>query len=120
MNAAFGLAKIQLEYILSCRRNFKAQQDSSKPSILGTPRIGNFVDAKTKIPIKSISPTQMEETKKKGLCYNCDEKWGLWYKCNNAKIFLLEGIDIVPNSSGVQISELEDEVESVDNKELDR
>lgn len=78
------------------------------------------MDAKTKIPIKRISPTQMEETKNKGLCYNCDEKWGPGYKCKNAKIFLLEGIDIVPNSSGVQISELADEVENVDNKELDR
>lgn len=78
------------------------------------------MDAKTKIPIKRISLTQMEETKKKGLCYNCDEKWALGISVRMLRFFFFEGLDIVPNSSGVQIFELEDEMESVDNKEPDR
>ena len=55
----------------------------------------------------------MEERKKKGLCYSCAEKWGLGHKCKSAKLFLLEGIELVPNSqSGVKITKLEEEVGS--------
>ena len=60
--------------MLSCKKNSKLQQESSKPSILGLPKVSNFVEAKTKIPIKRIFLAQMEERKKKGLCYNWDEK----------------------------------------------
>ena len=56
--------------MLSCKKNSKLQQESSKPSILGLPKVSNFVEAKTKIPIKRIFLAQMEERKKKGLCYN--------------------------------------------------
>ena len=34
----------------------------------------------------------MEERRKQGLYYNCDEKWQMWDKCKGAKLFLLEGI----------------------------
>ena len=98
LNAAFGLAKIQEEYLISCRRSSKIQQETGKPSILGLPKVNTFVEAKSKIPIKRISPAQMEERKKKGLCYNCDDKWGPSHKCKNTKIFLLEGIELVTDS----------------------
>ena len=32
----------------------------------------------------------MEERRKLGLCYNCDEKWQMGHKCTSAKLFLLE------------------------------
>ena len=47
----------------------------------------------------------MDERRKKGLCYNCDEKWGFGHKCKYVKLFLLEGIDIIPRlQSRVQIT----------------
>ena len=98
LNAAFGLAKIQEEYVMSCKRSVKYQQDSGKNSILGLPKSsGNngMVQTRPSIPIKRITPAQMDESRKKGLCYNCDEKWGLGHKCSNAKLFLLEGIELV-------------------------
>ena len=51
----------------------------------------------------------MEERKKLGLCYNCDEKWILGHRCKSAKLFLLDFIDKVqePNSS-MQITELKE------------
>ena len=113
MTIALGLAKIQEEYLISCKRSSKIQQETSKPSILGLPKVNTFVEAKSRIPIKRISPAQMEERKKKGLCYNCDDKWGPGHKCKSAKIFLLEGIELVPDSqSRVKITELEEEVGS--------
>ena len=55
----------------------------------------------------------MEERKKKGLCYSCDEKWGLGHKCKSAKLFLLGGIEFVPDlQSRVKITEWEEEVGS--------
>ena len=75
LNAAFGLAKIQEEYWSSCKRSSRIQQESGKPSILGPAKVNPFLEAKSRIPIKRISPAQMEDRKKKGLCYNCDDKW---------------------------------------------
>ena len=109
LNAAFGLAKIQEEYWSSCKRSSRIQQESSKPSILGPPRVNTFLEAKSRIPIKRISPVQMEDRKKKGLCYNCDDKWSPGHKCKSAKIFLLEGIELgLDPQSGVKITELEE------------
>ena len=54
-----------------------------------------MLDTKPKIPFKRITPTQMDDRRKKGLCYNYDEKWGPGHKGKNIKLFLLEGIDIV-------------------------
>ena len=107
LNAAFGLAKIQEEYVMSCRRNMKNQQDSGKNSILGLPKSNGVVETKSSIPIKRITPAQMDERRKKGLCYNCDEKWGPGHKCRNARLFILEGIELVPNgdNSGVRITD---------------
>ena len=63
----------------------------------------------------------MDERRKKGLCYNCDEKWGLGHKCRNAKLFLLEGIELVyGENSGVKIIELDEEVDSEVGNKIDR
>ena len=106
LNATFGLAKIQEEYLISCKKSSKIQQEIGKPSILGFPKVNTFVEAKSRIPIKRISLAQMEERKKKGLCYSCDEKWGLGHKCKSAKLFLLGGIEFVPDlQSRVKITE---------------
>ena len=105
LNATFGLAKIQEEYVMSSKRNVKNQQDSGKYFILGLPKNNGVVETKPSIPIKRITPTQMDERRKKGLCYNCDEKWGLGHKCRNAKLFLLEGIELVHGENiGVKIT----------------
>ena len=112
LNAAFALAKIQEEYMLRCKRNAKYQQESGKNSILGLPKGNAMVEAKPRIPIKRITPAQMDERRKRWLCYNCDEKWGPRHECKNVKLFLLEGIDIVQGSqSRVQITKLEEDVD---------
>ena len=89
LNEAFGLAKIQEEYLMGCEKSTKVWHDSGKSSILGMPpKVSGFIEEKTRIPTKRISATQMEERKKKGLCHNCDEKWVLGHQCKNAKLFL--------------------------------
>ena len=55
----------------------------------------------------------MEERKKKGLCYNCDETWGPGHKCKNVVLFLLDCVEFVLDVSlGVRIVELEEGSES--------
>ena len=60
LNAAFGLAKIQEEYVMSCKRSVKYQQDLGKNSILGLPKSNGsngMVETKPSIPIKRIIST---------------------------------------------------------------
>ena len=75
LNDAFGLAKIQEEYLISNRKTFKPISDISKPSILGLPKLEGRNDSKVKLPLQKQTNAQMEERRKQGFCYNCDEKW---------------------------------------------
>ena len=74
------------------------------------PKTTSLLESKARLPIKRISPTQMEERKKKGLCYNCDDKWGVGHKCKNAMLFLLDYVELAQENinSGVHITELEE------------
>ena len=44
------------------------------------------------MPIQKISPAQMDERKKKGLCYSCDAKWSRGHVCDAPKLFLIEEV----------------------------
>ena len=94
LNEAFGLAKIQEEYVFYCKKSSRFQQETGKGSILGLLKNNVVIEAKSKIPIKRLTPAQMDEKRKMRLCYNCDEQWGVGHKCKNAKLFLLEGIEL--------------------------
>lgn len=50
----------------------------------------------------------MEERRKKGLCFNCDEKFQLGHHYKPAKLFLLEGLyPFQGTSSNVELVELD-------------
>ena len=111
LNEAFGLAKIQEEYNWSCRKFSKTQGDQGRPYILGAPpKAPSLLESKPRLPIKRISPVQMEERKKKGLCYNCDEKWAPGHKCKSAMLFLLDYVELAQENanSGVHLIELKE------------
>ncbi|XP_023920704.1 uncharacterized protein LOC112032172 [Quercus suber] len=100
LNEAFGLAKIQEEYNWSCKKFSKIPGDQGKPSILGAPsKVPPLSEFKPRLPVKRISPAQMEERKKKGLCYNCDEKWIPGHKCKSAMLFLLDYVEMNQENS---------------------
>lgn len=100
--AAYGLAKIQEEHVLSGRRNFKNSSWNMAGSALPKPAIPtqSFVGGtcggvpKVTVPIQRISPAQMEDRRKKGLCYNCDAKWQFGHKCQSPKLFVIETVEI--------------------------
>ena len=110
LNYAFWLAKIQEEFLISNRKSFKPILDISKPSILGLPKLEGRNDSKVKLPLQKLTNAQMEERRKQGLRYNCDEKWHLGHKWKGAKLFLLEGWDMdIEHCSGAQLVELEED-----------
>ena len=67
LNDAFGLAKIQEEYLMSSKKTFKPVSDISKPSILGLPKLEGKTDSKVKLPLHELTNAQMEERRKQGL-----------------------------------------------------
>lgn len=117
--AAFGLARLQEEEMIRRSwghetRNFSLNQSfqhqnhrlpapipilrlpppPTKPdqrTINTNPRFLNAT-RKLTLPIRRISPTQMQQRRERGLCYYCDEKFHLGHKCNWLKLFLLEGM----------------------------
>ena len=67
------------------------------------------MESRLRLPLQSLSPTQMEERRRKGLCFNCDEKFQPGHQCKSTKLFLLEGLYLFQDSSSnVQSVELDD------------
>nr|XP_023922229.1 uncharacterized protein LOC112033677 [Quercus suber] len=119
LNEAFELAKIQEEYLTSSRKGIRNIIDNGKISVLGTPKLEARVESRTKFPLQRLTGAQMEERRKQGLCYNCDEKWQVGHKCKGAKLFLLEEImELEPKTLGVQLVEINGDEVLLDNQEV--
>jgi hypothetical protein len=54
---------------------------------------------RSNILIHKLSGAQMEDRRKKGLCYTCDEKWNRNHVCTKGKIYVLEGCDLFGEQS---------------------
>jgi hypothetical protein len=44
------------------------------------------------VPVQKITQAQMEDHRKRGLCYSCDAKWTRGHVCAVPKLFLIEAI----------------------------
>ena len=91
LNMAFGLAKIQEEY-LPASKKIRPWNDNRKGLIFGPPPLIRNEAMGAKLPIQKLSPSQVEERKKKGLCFHCDDKWVVGHQCETPRVFLLEGL----------------------------
>jgi len=69
----------------------------------------NTMAKRYNLPIRQISPNQMQERREKGLCYYCDDKYHIGHKCSRPRVYLLEGLMIeegaVPIDQEGQIQE---------------
>ncbi|KAF5475861.1 hypothetical protein F2P56_007623 [Juglans regia] len=117
ISVAFGLAKLQEEEVTRRNKGMPNRNQNQNltnhpyiPKIPGPPPILRLPpppprpenrilintynpNRRPTIPIKRITPAQMQERKEKRLCYYCDEKFHLGHKCSRLKLFLLEGIE---------------------------
>ncbi|KAF5462079.1 hypothetical protein F2P56_018118 [Juglans regia] len=89
LNAAFGLAKIQEEYVLASRRSWKNN------TALPVKSHGESVDDSSKfqkhgVPTRRVFSSQMDEKRKKRLCYHCEEKWNPSHVCKNPRVYLIQ------------------------------
>ncbi|XP_062167070.1 uncharacterized protein LOC133873370 [Alnus glutinosa] len=111
--AAFGLAKLQEEYLLTSRRPLRSSSSSysfgrhqswgqsssspatSSPSLPST-HVPLALPAKSPsgLPIQRISPAQMKERRDRGLCYYCDDKWLPGHKCKSPRLYLMFGLTL--------------------------
>jgi hypothetical protein len=117
--AAFGLAKLQEEYILTSRRPLRSSstsfsfgrqqswgQSSSSPASFVPQTSGPLaLPAKTPsgMPIQRISPAQMKEKHDKGLCYYCDDKWLPGHKCKSPRLYLMSGLELPLNEPSEEV-----------------
>jgi hypothetical protein len=85
LTVAFGMAKIQEENVAAFRRSSRLGSTSPRP-FSNSPTS----DMKALVPIQRLSPVQMIKRRARGLCYNCDEKWGPGHKCKSARLFIME------------------------------
>ncbi|XP_062173552.1 uncharacterized protein LOC133879017 [Alnus glutinosa] len=121
---AFSLAKMQEEHISTARRNYR--NFSPNPNAFNAQKGGGNVAGqnsgtfqgggpvagqnsgafqKAVVPVQKITPLQMEERRKKGLCYNCDSRWKPGHHCVNPKMFLIESVEVIPNKVSEDHSE---------------
>ena len=94
LSAAFELAKIQEEYLSTCKKVYRPFPESSRSNWQEQPinKYDGKAESTTRVPIQKITSTQMEERRKKVLCYYCDEKWQSKHKCKGLKLFMIEEV----------------------------
>jgi hypothetical protein len=60
---------------------------------MGQAREGGHNPSKALILVQKVTQAQMEERRRKGLCYSCDAKWQTGHVCQAPKLFLIEVIE---------------------------
>jgi hypothetical protein len=62
--------------------------------------------AKPTMMVQKLTPKQMLERRRKGLCYYCDESWTMWHTCKAMKLYLIEEVQ---EEEGAYVTSYEEE-----------
>lgn len=117
LSAAFGLAKMQEEYLVSSNRGSKTlgEKSTNQPRNSSNPW-GN----KNFVRNPRVTSIQWRREEKRDLCYNCEEKWNLEHVSKSPKVYVLQAVEDLENVSGGEGSEelklIEEEETSVGSK----
>jgi hypothetical protein len=102
LGEAYALAKIQEEYLATCKRSQRPHYDanmgnwSQQNQSQGSEKVENKgyqsrqPNPRPLMAIQILTPMQMSERRKKGLCYHCDKKWSVGHKCKTMKLYIME------------------------------
>ena len=80
-------------------QRLRCPSTQTRPALLPSPQPakGNIQPPQSSAPrslqnptFKKLSWTEMQACRDKGLCYNCDEKFGPGHRCKTQQVFLLE------------------------------
>lgn len=81
LHDAIGLEKLIEAKFMESRTPFK--RNNSMPSVLGP------APTPPSVPIKRLSPAEMQERRSRGLCFNCDDKWVTGHRCKSHQFMIL-------------------------------
>ncbi|CAH1432811.1 unnamed protein product [Lactuca virosa] len=86
LHATYGLAKL-IEDKLHDNLHLVAGKSEPPPPTL--PLLAASPSTSPPLPIKKLSPTEMQQRRAEGLCYNCPAKYQPGHQCNPPKFLLL-------------------------------
>jgi hypothetical protein len=94
--------------------NRGVQHDYFKQSAMPPGRLGQHPQrasngSQALVPIQKISQAQMEDRRKRGLCYYCDAKWSRGHVCVSPKLFIIEGKAAEEVETEKQVEALEED-----------
>uniref|UniRef100_A0A2N9H581 Reverse transcriptase/retrotransposon-derived protein RNase H-like domain-containing protein n=1 Tax=Fagus sylvatica TaxID=28930 RepID=A0A2N9H581_FAGSY len=148
LGEAYALAKIQEEYLATVKRSSRpafepsrgswAQSSSKQVPARVENKSGDFkqYSAKPSMPMHRLTPMQMSERRKTGLCYHCDERWSTYTsdvlvslasikflityqkekKCKSQSVFMMEVLED-EESEEAECVEMEEEEEEAELEE---
>ena len=90
---------------------------SSRPSFSTKGRLPQAHNPTQTLKIQKVSPAEMAERRKQGLCYYCDEKYSPGHKCKEPKFFQIDATDYSSSEEEPPLEEPE-EIEEDNHKEI--
>jgi hypothetical protein len=101
ISQAIGLAKLIESKFLASRSapSLTSKFPPPKPPLLPTPSqklLPNSSTPTSHLPIRRLSPAEMQLRRSKGLCFNCDERFHKGHRCNPQFLLLLYPDEIDP------------------------
>lgn len=91
---------------------------SDKGSLIGDRSSNNASNSVGRKPSKKLSNEELEEKRRKGLCYWCDKKYSTDHNCKSKKLYNLEviGENFIKNKESGTEEEEEEELTTRDQK----
>ncbi|XP_061372918.1 uncharacterized protein LOC133315333 [Gastrolobium bilobum] len=106
VHAAFSLAKIYEDQHTDSNTGYKAHgQTTPHPPFTQNPSVSQSNSTKypsttSPLPIKRLSPEEIQRKREKGLCYSCDEKYVFGHRCKGkATLLYFDGTEDDPPPS---------------------
>ena len=119
---ATSLARFQEDKLQRLKRvsfpSKSAPLPTTQPALLPTPpsrwiKAGTSPSSSSRTQsspsFKKLSWTEMQAQRDKGLCYNCDEKFGSGHRCKTQQVFILETVADAEESAEVEDASNEEE-----------
>eukprot|EP00253_Pinus_taeda_P036412 PITA_36412 len=84
---------------------------SNRPNFIAKGRPPQAQSTTQTLKVQKVSPTEMAERRKQGLCYYSDEKYSSGHKCKEPKFFQIDATDHSPLEEALPLEEPEEEEE---------
>ncbi|XP_043725460.1 uncharacterized protein LOC122672017 [Telopea speciosissima] len=105
LTQAIALARLQETKLSECRRSFQRitpTMGPQRPLALPAPPTASHTSPSTarnsvRLPIRRLTPAEMQSRRERGLCYNCDERFVAGHRCKTRQLFIMDYEDMVIN-----------------------